>query len=174
MQHQQFTFEAPPNPFGQAQEIPNPTVVPPPLPPQRASDRPVERKKQTSGLLNAILGTATQVDVDHLQQELSSVLVPGQHIGRAFKTVRDMFIFTNCRLILIDKQGLTGNKVNYHSILYKSITQFSVETAGTFDLDAELKIWVSGALAAHKEFRKGTDVIGLQQYLAWCVFGSSK
>ena len=36
-------------------------------------------------------------------------------------------------------QGLTGSKVSYHSILYRSITQFSVETAGSFDADAELK-----------------------------------
>jgi hypothetical protein len=36
---------------------------------------------------------------------------------------------------------LTGSKTEY--ISYKSISRFSIETAGTFDLDAELKIWVS-------------------------------
>lgn len=164
-----FTFDSPPNPFGKPQELPKSAAAPPPLP-----DRPVENKRQSPGLLNAILGTATQVDVVSLQQELSPVLVPGEQIGRAFQIVRDMFVFTNHRLILIDKQGLTGKKTNYHSILYKSITQFSVETAGTFDFDAELQIWVSGVLAVRKEFRRGTDIIGLQQYLAWCVFGSAK
>ena len=49
-----------------------------------------------------------------------------------------------------------------------------VETAGSFDADAELKIWVSGGgLPIVKEFKKGTDVVGLQQYLAFCVFGGS-
>ena len=39
---------------------------------------------------------------------------------------------------------MTGNKVEYHSIPFKSITHFSIETAGTFELDAELKIWIVG------------------------------
>jgi hypothetical protein len=123
-------------------------------------------------IFNAIFGTASEVDGIKLQQELEPVLVPGEKIGRAFKVVRDMFVFTDYRLILIDKQGLTGKKIDYHSILYKSISQFSVETAGSFDADAELKIWVSGTMILHKEFRKGTDIVGIQQYLAYCVFGS--
>jgi len=54
--------------------------------------------------------------------------------------IRALFVFTNKRLILVDKQGLTGNKVEYHSLPYRIITHFSVETAGHFDLDAELKV----------------------------------
>ena len=63
----------------------------------------------------------------------------------AYGLARDVFIFTNMRLILVDKQGFSGKKVEYQSIPYKSIERFAVETAGTFDLDAELKIWVVGA-----------------------------
>ena len=54
--------------------------------------------------------------------------------------IRDLFVFTNKRLILVDKQGLTGNKVEYHSLPYRTITHSRVETAGHFDLDAELKV----------------------------------
>lgn len=125
------------------------------------------------GLLSHFLGNATEVDIAKIQAELAPVLVPGETVGRAFKIFRDLFVFTDHRLILIDKQGLTASKVSYHSILYRSITQFSVETAGTFDADAELKIWTSGGLAVEKEFKKGTDIVGLQQYLAYCVFGGS-
>lgn len=82
-----------------------------------------------------------------------------------------MFVFTDYRLILIDKQSITGRKIDYHSILYRSISQFSVETAGSFDADAELKIWVSGTMILRKEFKKGVDVVGIQQYLAQSVFG---
>ena len=125
------------------------------------------------GLLSHFLGNATEVDNVKLQAELAPVLVPGEQIGRAFKIFRDLFVFTDHRLILVDKQGLTGSKVTYHSVLYRSITQFSVETAGTFDADSELKIWTSGGLAVQKEFKKGTDIVGLQQYLGYCVFGGS-
>ena len=96
------------------------------------------------GLLSNLRGNATEIDIAKVQAELEPVLVPGESIGRGFKIFRDMFVFTDHRLIMIDKQGLTGSKVNYHSILYRNITQFSVETAGSLDADSELKIWVSG------------------------------
>jgi len=126
------------------------------------------------GLLSNLLGNATEIDINRVQAELEPVLVPGETIARGFKIFRDMFIFTDHRLIMIDKQGLTGSKVSYHSVLYRSITQFSVETAGSFDADSELKIWVSGGgMPISKEFKKGTDVVGIQKFLAACVFGGS-
>ena len=126
------------------------------------------------GLLSSILGNASKIDIVKVQAELEPVLVPSENIGRGFKIFRDMFIFTDQRLIMIDKQVLTGSKVSYHSVLYRSITQFSVETAGSFDADSELKIWVSGGgLPITKEFKKGTNVVGIQKYLAHCVFGAA-
>jgi hypothetical protein len=80
------------------------------------------------GLLSNFLGNATEIDIAKVQAELEPVLVPGESIGRGFKIFRDMFIFTDHRLIMIDKQGLTGSKVSYHSILSRNISQFSVET----------------------------------------------
>jgi hypothetical protein len=124
------------------------------------------------GLISSFLGNASETDAAKIQEELSPVLAPGEQIGRAFKVFRDLFIFTDYRLILVDKQGLTGSKATYHSVLYRSITQFSVETAGSFDADAELKIWISGnPVPLSKEFKRGTDIVGIQQYLAYCVFG---
>jgi hypothetical protein len=132
-----------------------------------------ESTKLTYGISN-LRGNANEIDVAKVQAKLEPVLVPGESIGRGFKIFRDMFIFTDYRLIMIDKQGLTGSKVSYHSILYRNITQFSVETAGSFDADFELKIWVSGGeMPITKEFTKGTDVVGIQKYLAHCVFGGS-
>ena len=78
-----------------------------------------------------------------------------------------MFIFTNKRLILVDKQGVTGKKIEYHSIPYKNITHFSIETAGNFDLDAELKIWISGSqVPIEKQFNKSLNIYELQSVLA--------
>lgn len=119
------------------------------------------------GIINALFGTASQVDANQVTQQLSPVLIDGEHVTVAFKVVRDLFVFTEHRLVLVDKQGITGKKVEYHSIPYKSIVQFSVETVGRFDMDAELKIWVSGFSAPiQKEFKKGTDIVALQKALA--------
>ena len=80
---------------------------------------------------------------------------------------RDKWIFSSKRLIMLDVQGITGSKKEYHSIPYRSITHFSVETAGTFDSDCELQIWVHGAAQPlKKDLKRGIDVVGLQKALA--------
>ncbi|PKL00038.1 MAG: cytoplasmic protein [Tenericutes bacterium HGW-Tenericutes-1] len=123
------------------------------------------------GLLDSLMGNASQVDNKIVEKELSPLLANGETILKAFAVFRDMFIFTNKRLILADKQGLTGSKVEYHSIPYKSITHFAVETAGTFDNDSELKIWISGnSTPIQKEFKKNTNIKDVQTMLANCIF----
>ena len=97
----------------------------------------------------------------------------GQHeqILQAYQWIRDLMIFTDCRLILVDIQGATGKKVDYHSIPYRSIRHFAVESAGPFDLDAELRIWVSGMGTEPivKTFSKDADVYRVQALLAECL-----
>ncbi len=84
--------------------------------------------------------------------------------------MRDLFIFTRTRLILVDKQGMTGRKTEYHSIPYRAITHFSVETAGHFDLEAELRIWISGtAEPVQKTFKRGGAITAVQKALATYV-----
>ena len=92
------------------------------------------------GLFSAIIGNASTVSQEELIKQFGQLLTDGEEIELGFKLIRDTFIFTTKRLILVDKQGLTGNKTEYKSISYKSISRFSVETAGTFDLDAELNV----------------------------------
>ena len=121
-------------------------------------------------MLQGLFGNATEVNVKELEKELADILIEGETIAKGFKIIRDMIIFTDKRLILIDKQGMSGKKVEYHSILYKSISHFSVESGGTFDLDAELKIYISGnSQPIQREFRKGTDIVGVQKMLAQFV-----
>lgn len=118
-------------------------------------------------MLSGLFGNASEVDSSSIEQEISEILVPGEQVTQAYRLVRDLYVFTDKRLILVDKQGLTGKKVEYHSIPYRSITHFAVETAGRFDLDAELKIWLSGnATPIEKEFRKGSNILGVQRTLA--------
>lgn len=122
------------------------------------------------GFFDGLLGNASQADLESVQKELSSILIQNEKVEQAYKIIRDLIVFTSRRLILIDKQGLTGKKVEYHSIPYKSITHFSVETAGHFDLDAELKIWISGVSEPIvKEFKKDKTIYDVQKALAYYV-----
>jgi len=120
------------------------------------------------GLFSAIIGNASTVSQEELIKQFGQLLTDGEEIELGFKLIRDTFIFTTKRLILVDKQGLTGNKTEYKSISYKSISRFSVETAGTFDLDAELKIWISSELqpSIKKQFNKSVNVYDVQKVLA--------
>lgn len=119
------------------------------------------------GLLDGMLGNASEIDAAKVQQEFKQILAPAEKVERAYQLIRDYFIFTDKRLVLVDKQGLTGSKVEYHSIPYKSITHFSIETAGTFDLEAELKIWISGtATPVQKQFNKRLSIYEVQSVLA--------
>ncbi|WP_018126111.1 PH domain-containing protein [Desulfovibrio oxyclinae] len=119
------------------------------------------------GFLDGLMGNASEVKSEDVAEELAPILADAEHVQRVFKVIRDMFVFTDRRLLLIDKQGITGSKVDYLSLPYRSMTCFSVETAGHFDLDAELKIWMSGrSEPVVKELKKGTDVVGIQKLLA--------
>lgn len=120
------------------------------------------------GLINKLLGNASVVSAEKLNEKYGRLLLDDEVIELGFKLLRDTFMFTNRRLILIDVQGVSGRKVEYLSMPYKSISRFSLETSGTFDLDAELKIWISSenSPSVSKKFNKSIDVYEVQKYLA--------
>lgn len=120
------------------------------------------------GLFDKLLGNADNISVEKLTQKYNRLLIDNEEIELGFTLFRDVFMFTNKRLILIDIQGLTGSKIEYKSMPYKSISRFSLETSGTLDLDAELKIWISSenVPSVSKKFNKSIDVYEVQKYLA--------
>jgi len=111
------------------------------------------------GLFNAILGNASEVTLESASKEFEPILIEGEVIEKAFRLIKDMFVFTNKRLILVEKQ-LVGSKVDYLSIPYKSIKKFSKESAGILDMDADLKIWLNNEpTPITKQFGKGGNNI---------------
>ena len=119
------------------------------------------------GLLSGILGNAGVVDQQSLENDYNQLLGEGESIEVGFRVIRDTFIFTSKRLILVNVQGLTGKKTEYLSIPYSKITRFSIETSGHFDLDAELKLWIgSDKEPLQKTFSKKVNIYDLQKVLA--------
>ncbi len=123
------------------------------------------------GLFSSLIGNAGVVSQEELVKKYGQLLIESEQIELGFKLIRDTFIFTSKRLILVDVQGITGSKIEYKSIMYKSISRFSIETAGTFDLDAELKIWVSSETqpSIQRRFNKTVNVYDVQKVLAYHV-----
>jgi hypothetical protein len=113
------------------------------------------------------MGNASQVEGKELEKDLGPILCQDEPVEFAFKLVRDLIVFTDRRLVLIEKQGLTGKKASYRTVPYRAITQFSIETAGSFDMDAEMIICIAGQAEAIKlEFKKGSDLPAVQRVLA--------
>jgi len=116
--------------------------------------------------------SATEFSADTIQRDYAPILVPDEEVLAAFKTERDVVFLTNYRLCLVDIQGLTGRKVDVESIPYRSIVRFSVETAGTFDLDADLRVWVASAADPIEiKIGRNSNTSLIQRILAAGVFG---
>ena len=119
------------------------------------------------GLLSGLLGDASKADVADVEQTLAAILADGERVEQAFRLIRDLLIFTDRRFIIVDRQGMTGKKTTYDSIPYRAITHFAVETAGHFDLEAELKIWISGTQdPIQRTFTRGQSILEVQKALA--------
>lgn len=124
------------------------------------------------GLLDGVLGNASRIDNAEATEEYGRLLSDGEQIHAAYRLIRDGLLLTSTRLILINKQGISGKKVKYRSVPYRSITTFEVENAGKYDLDAELRVWVPGRVDAFGiTFSRGVDVFEAQALLARFVSG---
>lgn len=121
------------------------------------------------------LFTSTEVDAESIQSDFAGILLPDEQVLVAFKAIRDTVFLTSHRFVLVDVQGLTGSKVSVQSVPYRSIVRFAVETAGTFDLDSDLSIWVSGsATPITVKVSRAADPQRIQRLLAEQVLGSRK
>ena len=98
-----------------------------------------------------VLLTWTFVEKAEPEEELRSLLTDGEEILRCYKTVRDQAALTNKRLIILDRQGITGKKIEIYSLPYRSVDMWSSENAGKlFDINSELELWTK---AGHFKLR---------------------
>ncbi len=95
---------------------------------------------------------------NNYEKTVGDFLIEEEKIIDAYQSVRDYVVFTDKRIIAVNVQGITGKKQDFTSIPYSKITTFSLESAGVFDLDAELEIYVSGLGKVKFEFVGSTDI----------------
>lgn len=100
-------------------------------------------------------------NISNGEKVVSELLISGETVIGSYISMRDRVVFTNKRIISCNVQGITGKKVDYTSIPYSKIQTYSVETSGTFDLDAELEVWLSGVGRVKFEIAGGTDIRAL-------------
>src|SRR5690606_13429378 len=111
--------------------------------------------------------SVTEKVVNNEGRELFDMfLASNENILLYYKHTRDKVIFTDNKIIAIDVQGLTGKKKEFRMFPYSKITSYSVETAGTFDWDSDLKIWVSGVGTFAVKLGKKIDIIEIGKLLS--------
>ncbi len=108
----------------------------------------------------------TPISPNEMLAPIRSFLIDGENVLAVFKTIRDQVVFTNKRIIAANVQGLTGKKVDYTSIPYSKIQTFSVETAGTLDLDCEIDVYISAVGKVRFEIRGNFDIVAFNRILS--------
>ena len=93
-----------------------------------------------------------------LSDSLKQFISPNENVCFVLKTIRDIAVFTDKRILVADKQGLMGKKVEYYTIPLKNIITYAIETAGTFDFDSEIKLMLSGGVIIELKFMKGKNM----------------
>jgi hypothetical protein len=51
------------------------------------------------GIISGFIGNATEIDIADIEKKLSETIIEGERVEKAFRLIRDLFIFTNKRLI---------------------------------------------------------------------------
>ncbi|AOS96011.1 hypothetical protein AUP74_00541 [Microbulbifer aggregans] len=99
-------------------------------------------------------------------EKVAPLLLDGEEVLDSFKSFRDGVVFTSKRIIAVNVQGLTGSKKDFTSLPYKNIVAYSVETSGTFDLDAELQIYFSSLGKVTFEFSGSVRMTDICHYIS--------
>ncbi len=117
--------------------------------------------------ISGVLGNGTDVSLKVISLEFQPILIPGELVEKAFKLVKDIFIFTNKRLIMVSKLGFRQSRIECLTIPYCSIRKFSKEGSGLFEEDGELKLWINGdENPLCKTFKKSMDINEIYQILS--------
>lgn len=99
-----------------------------------------------------------EISLSEVRSEALQLLVSGEELIAAFKTIRDQVLFTNKRIFVINVQGITGKKTSYFSYPYSKIQYYGIETAGFLDIDSELIATFSNGAVLQFDFKSKVDI----------------
>ena len=119
-------------------------------------------------ILSNFLSNSGVLENAKIIEDYGRLLVDSEKIEVGFKIEDDTFIFTNSRLIFIERRKGEDSGIEYISLPYSKITTFSVRSKKSFQAHGVLKIWVNGQEypKVDKEFNKSVDVYEVQKILA--------
>lgn len=113
------------------------------------------------------------ISLSEVRGEVNGLLVAGEEMTAAFKTIRDQLVFTNKRIISIDVQGITGKRKSFSSMPYSKVQFFTIQTPGFAELvpDSELILTFSNGFVAKFEFKGQVDIGEIGRMISNYVLG---
>jgi len=119
------------------------------------------------GLFSVFTKNSGVIEPAKLSEDFDRLLTVEEEIEVGFKLNEDVFIFTNKRLLVVEKIKEGESNICYFSLPYSQVTYFSVESKKSFDAKGILKIWLGGqgTPVLEKEFNKSVDVYEVQKIL---------
>ncbi|MHA6603570.1 PH domain-containing protein [Aerococcus urinae] len=128
-----------------------------------------------NSLMQGALGNFSQKDQQELTEEYGDFLFKDEEIYSGYQLIRDAIIFTNIRIILVDKQGASGKKTALRSLYLSHIVDVEMESAGLAFDDSEITITYLKNIYRRPreeetetvtfEFPKKTDILPLYRFL---------
>jgi hypothetical protein len=131
---------------------------------RRLASFPLPRRKRMIDFNNAAFFKLKESN--EYASRVTPLLSPGEKVLAAYKGFRDGVVFTDKRIISVNVQGITGRKIDYTSLPYSKIVAYSVETAGSFDLDSELEMYFSGLGKVKLEFSGKTNIVQISNLIS--------
>lgn len=119
---------------------------------------------------NKLIFKLKQTDNSKYSAIIAPLLVEGENIISTYCSMRDGVVFTNKRIMSINVQGITGAKKDITSLPYNKIQAFSVETAGTLDLDSELEVYFSSLGKVKFEFSGKCNITEIGKIISNYLF----
>lgn len=118
-------------------------------------------------IIDGMMGVTLELPEEQMRELVREYLLPEERIEKGYQIVRDLIFFTDKRIIIVNHQGLTGKKIEYQMIPYKSINRYIIETPGSLDTDYSVKLFISGNIEPlEKQFRKTVNIQELNEILS--------
>ena len=104
-------------------------------------------------------------------KNVQALLLEGETIVGAYKTVRDQAVFTSHRIFLVDMQGVTGTRQEIFVLPYKMVLHFGIQTAGFGDLlqTSELTVCFADEHEAKFGFIGQEELLAVARAISRCI-----
>src|SRR5699024_11425713 len=91
-------------------------------------------------IVQGLAGNMSEVDITELCEAYKDYLLEDETVESGYKLIRDVIIFTDIRILFIDKQGTTGRKTSFKSIFLSQIVDVERSEEHTSELQSRFDL----------------------------------